>query len=84
MKPNTYSCMYCNKFWNVDDRGFVYWRTNSAGENLDGREGRAKSSLGWFAHCKDKEACALRKKNNHAGLPAGQMEMSLGEELGNG
>ncbi|MFL5861112.1 MAG: hypothetical protein ACJ780_10065 [Solirubrobacteraceae bacterium] len=75
MTTDRYTCMSCNKGYDVDDPAFVYWRQNQRGENLDGRDGRARSGLGWFAHCADTDACANRRRNLHAGLPAEQMTL---------
>ncbi len=73
---NGYTCMYCNKFWPYDDPGFVYWRVDSRGRNLDGRDGRVRSGIGWFAHCADKAECDRRKRNIRAGVAAEQLELA--------
>lgn len=67
-----YTCCYCSRAWNHDDPGFVYWRTHN-GLALDGRDGRARSSLGWFAHCADRTACERRRANRRAGVDTFQL-----------
>lgn len=71
-----YTCCHCSTWYEYDDPRFRFWLTNRAGENLDGRDGRAKSSLGWFAHCVDEVACAARKANMHAGVHREQLRIT--------
>lgn len=72
---DAYTCCHCNRGWRHDDPGFVYWRENADGEVLDGRQGRRRDSLGWFAHCADRDACERRRANSRAEVAPFQLAL---------
>jgi hypothetical protein len=76
-----HTCEDCNRSYGLDDPRFVYWTVAKsgpwAGQNLDGRDGKPLSSLGWFAHCADKADCARARRANHATGNAHQLELAV-------